>query len=63
MLRRRGALIYGFDFDALGQRGQKGQNAEHFTVPFRGIHVFRRSPANTGKQTQKFAANLCHFVL
>lgn len=58
MLCRRGALFYGFNFDALGQRGQKGQNITHFIVPFRGIHVFRRSPANTGKQTQEFVADL-----
>lgn len=60
MLLRRGALFCGFRFEAPGQWGQAGQNAVYVTVPFRGIRVFRRSPANTGKQTQEFAANLCH---
>ena len=46
--------------DTPGQWGQKGQNTECVTVQFRGIHVFRRFPANTGKQTQEFAANLYH---
>lgn len=46
--------------DAPGQWGQKGQNITYFIVPFRDIHVFLHSQANTGKQTQEFAANLCH---
>lgn len=33
MLRRRGALIYGFDFDALGQWGQKGQKQPVKFIP------------------------------
>lgn len=53
-------IFCGVPPDTPGQWGQAGQNAEHVTVPFRGIHVFRRSPANTGKRTQEFAANLCH---
>lgn len=46
--------------DAPGQWGQKGQNITYFIVQFRDIHVFLHSQANTGKQTQEFAANLCH---
>ena len=33
MLGRHGALIYGFDFDALGQRGQKGQKQPVKFIP------------------------------
>ena len=33
MLCRHGALIYGFDFDALGQRGQKGQKQPVKFIP------------------------------
>ena len=39
---------------------QLDDNAEYVTVQFRDIRVFRRFPANTGKQTQEFAASLCH---
>ena len=58
MLGRHGALIYGFDFDALGQRGQKGQNITYFIVPFRDIHVFLHSQANKGTQMQEFVVDL-----
>ena len=57
---RAWCIFCGVPPDAPGQWGQAEQNAVYVTVPFRGIRVFRRSPANTGKQTQEFAANLCH---
>lgn len=40
VLCRRSALFYGFDFDALGQRGQKGQNVECFPGTFFPPHLF-----------------------
>ena len=58
MLCGRGALFYGFCFDGLGQRGQKGQNITHFIVPFRDIHVFLHSQANKGTQMQEFVVDL-----
>lgn len=58
MLCRRGALFYGFDFDAPGQWGQKGQNITYFIVPFRDIHVFLHSQANKGTQMQEFVVDL-----